>query len=191
MKLAASIFSWIGYGIETIGLMVLLIIGRPVQYYYKSVSYVDYETWPIWVWFLFLLIIFGLLAISLWREFAVSEGHNIACGICTLLFVSLIGGILTLCLSQENLRIENLNEILKHYDKNLRDGEITQEEYDEKIKKLSQPTVKINFVKEIPIKKLKVGEGQKVELLIKYKKLMDDGIITSEDFNKKKEQLLL
>ena len=88
MKTAASIFSWIG------GTLTM-----------------------VYGWWLFspYLGMFGLFLIPLlnnliifivliWREYSVANGKKVACGVCTLIFCALVGGILTLCIPQNQLR---------------------------------------------------------------------------------------
>ena len=36
----------------------------------------------------------------------------------------------------------------------------------------------------------KMSEDEKIELLTKYKKLLDDGVITQEEFDNKKKEIL-
>lgn len=88
MRACASVFSWIG-GVITMALEILWI--APLCQY-------D----PL---FLVLLCIFILwdLFVLFWRQISVSMGHKVGCGVCTLLFVSLVGGILTLCIPEDQL----------------------------------------------------------------------------------------
>ncbi len=41
-----------------------------------------------------------------------------------------------------------------------------------------------------PSTKPKLSENEKVDLILKYKKMLDDGVITKEEFDKKKKELL-
>lgn len=55
--------------------------------------------------YLYISIVCSIVAIIVlvWRDIAVENGHKMACGICTLLFVSKIGGILTLLITEDEL----------------------------------------------------------------------------------------
>lgn len=112
MKTAASIFSWLGgiattiYGIVT----VAKGIDVPVTYqscgYYGGCTYyttVQHQNSPGWLWFLLIFFIILRLIILIWRQCATSNGKKVGCGVCTLLFASIIGGILTLCIPEKEL----------------------------------------------------------------------------------------
>ena len=108
MKTAASFFSWFGGIVTTIFGFITLSQGQditvynynPYTGYSTSVQKVPYDSW-VWVlWVVFLIV---RLLILIWRQYAVSNGSKVACGIFTLLFASLIGGILTLCIPEDQL----------------------------------------------------------------------------------------
>ena len=113
MKTAASIFSWLG-GIATI-IFEFIMVGRgfdvvttgyTYNYHYggyqpyQSVQHVDS---PIWLWVLIVIIAILQFIILIWRQSSVSNGKKVGAGVCTLLFCSLIGGILTLCIPEDDL----------------------------------------------------------------------------------------
>ena len=108
MRTAASIFSWLGGIATTIFGFVYLSKGQTVTYttynyyygYSQSTQTVPYDTW---VWVLWVVFIFVRLIILIWRQCAVASGKKVGCGVCTLLFASLIGGILTLCIPEDQL----------------------------------------------------------------------------------------
>ena len=68
--------------------------------YSQSIETVPY---PTWVWVLWVIFVIVMLIILIWRQTAVENGHKVGCGVCTLLFVSVIGGILTLCIPENQL----------------------------------------------------------------------------------------
>ena len=186
MKIAASIFSWFGGVVETI---YSYFIMREIQGIYGiSLS-------RSWLWGIFLVGIVLRLSILIWREKSVGKGNKIACGVLTLIFVSFIGGILTLRIPQDQL-YENkyvpkkiysnsssaigltqkeIEDKVNIYKSMLQKGTITLTEYEEKMKRLGVKTV---------------GEEHKVDLLKKYKNLLDDGVIDQDEFDKKKQEIL-
>ena len=111
MKIAASITSWLG-GVLTAVLGFWRLFqgkGKIVHLYsvvdpknpvYSSTEIIPFDTWVWVVWFIYLAI---MIAILIWREISVSQGNKIACGIFTLLFAGMLGGILTLCIPIEEL----------------------------------------------------------------------------------------
>ncbi len=99
MTKAAKIFSWLGA-------IVLTIVGYSVflQGYVRTfnppghASYTQVVPYPVWVWLLWALYIVFMYLLVLWRDKCIIHGKKIACGILITLFVSPIGGILTLCI---------------------------------------------------------------------------------------------
>ena len=73
-------------------------------------------------------LVFGILALVRLGKAKCKADIPVWLGVCVLLFVNLIGGILMLCLKDEHLMPKELAE----YKKLLDDGIITQEEYDAK-----------------------------------------------------------
>lgn len=108
MKTAASIFSWLG-GIATI-IFEFITVGRGIDvvttgYTYNHQPYqsVQHVNSPIWLWILIVIIAILQVIILIWRQSSVSNGKKVGAGVCTLLFCSLIGGILTLCIPEDDL----------------------------------------------------------------------------------------
>lgn len=83
MKAVASVFSWIG-GVATV---IIVWFSFAPLFGYNS----TYILIPL------ILTILDLI-ILIWRQYATSHGSKIGCGVCTLLFCSVVGGILTLCI---------------------------------------------------------------------------------------------
>ena len=108
MKTVASVFSWLGGIATTIFGFVYLSQGQVVtyttyNYYYGYSQYTDRIPYPTWVWVLWVIFVIVRLIILIWRQTATSNGKKIGCGVCTLLFASVIGGILTLCIPENEL----------------------------------------------------------------------------------------
>lgn len=112
MRTAASIFSWLGGIVTTIIGFVTLSQGQTVAvtntyynpyYGYSSSTTTQQVPYDTWVWVLWVVFIIVRLIILIWRQSAVANGKKVGCGVCTLLFASLIGGILTLCIPEDQL----------------------------------------------------------------------------------------
>lgn len=144
MDKVAAAFSWI------VG------IGRVIYFWF--VYFMDLQQINPWLFLVPLFYTLVDVGILIWRQADVSEGRKIPSGICTLIFCSLIGGILTICIPEADLYGYQGYMASKIFD-----------EEDEK-KELS--------------------EDEKIELIAKYKKLLDEGTITQEDFEAKKKDLL-
>ena len=176
MKVAASIFSWIGGIITTIVGFVTLSRGQTVTYYsyYNGYSYTQQVPYDSWVWFLWIIFLILRLVILIWRQSSVSRGYKVGCGVCTLLFVSLIGGILTLCIPNDQL---SENYVPASSYKPTITTPIPPIEVDSESRK---PATLID----------PLTEQEKADLILKYKKMCDEGIITQEEFEAKKKDLL-
>ena len=98
MKVASTVLSWIG-GILTVSYIFIPLLAYGASEY------------------LYIPIIYGIfvLIILIWRQVAVACGHKVACGVFTLIFVSLLGGILTLCISESELKEEEGEKTIKVY----------------------------------------------------------------------------
>lgn len=94
MKIAASIFSWLGGATTTI--IAFVIVGTGV---YVPPNF----TAKIAIWVALVILAIFRLIILIWRQTSTSFGEKVKCGIFTLLFVSVIGGILTLCIPEDQL----------------------------------------------------------------------------------------
>lgn len=111
MRTAASIFSWLGGIITTI--IAFVNVGQGVKtavtylyfngYDYSYQMVIVRQPSPGWLWFLVILFTIVRLIILIWRQNAVANGKKVGCGVCTLLLASVIGGILTLCIPEDQL----------------------------------------------------------------------------------------
>lgn len=94
MKTCATVFSWLGGAIGSIaGLINIIQTAQSETPYLPAIS-----LWIIWG-----ISLVVRIAVLIWRQISVNNGKKVACGVCTLLFASLIGGILTLCIPQDQL----------------------------------------------------------------------------------------
>ena len=106
MRKCSTVFTWIGGILSPIILIVRGFMGvvptevrtSPYSYYTK----IEYVT-PGWLWAIFIaLIVLDIIGL-IWREVSLRNGKKIGCGIFTIIFVSKVGGILTLCIPDEQL----------------------------------------------------------------------------------------
>lgn len=104
MKTVASILSWLGGMAVVVVGYALLIRGNVVTYNYADGTSVT-KVLPIHggIYLLWDCYLVFLLLVLLWRQRDVSHGRKTASGICTMLFVSPIGGLLTLLIPKEDL----------------------------------------------------------------------------------------
>ena len=179
MKIAASIFSWIGGVLTTIIGFINLNRGQIVTRfnYATGHSYTEHVPYETWLWILWWIFVIVRLIILIWRQSSVNKGYKVACGICTLIFCSLIGGILTLCIPQYQL-----------------DGDYYASSYTSTPVPPVTPLLKKDSFEDNMVKPADIvetlSEQEKADLILKYKKMLDDGIITQEEFERKKKDLL-
>ena len=253
MKVAASIFSWLGGLVTTIYGFYYLSQGTTVtvqhySYYYGYTYTTEQVPYPSWVWVLWVVFLIIRLIILIWRESAVKNGNKIGCVVCTLLFASLIGGILTLCIPVDqpthkyypktySSNVSSTNEVKKEepefkfvqvkeetdlpigsfveiingfyaaeVGQRVNDGDLCEviDVYGEKIRisvdhissKFAATTDRDNILLKVKNPKYGIDDDEpqkptdKFEEIRKYKELLDEGIITQEEFDKKKEELL-
>ena len=111
MKLASSIVTWLVALANTVLGLVNLIYGvtTPVYKcyngYYGQNCQIVWERQPAasWLWVVFFIALILRIVILIWRQYSINHGKKVGCGVCTLIFVSLIGGILTLCIPEDDL----------------------------------------------------------------------------------------
>lgn len=95
MRIASTIFTWLGGLATTILAFVSVSNGYQVGKYHQQT--------PGWLWAVLVGAAIFRFIILMWRQIAIHNGKKIAPGIFTLLFVSVIGGILTLCIPEDDL----------------------------------------------------------------------------------------
>lgn len=144
METAASVFSWVGGILRTIALWIWFFVVD-----------INISAWLVLIP-LFYTVLSAIILIR--RQSEVAEGRKIPFGINTLIWCSIVGGILTLCIPEDDL--------------NGYEGYLASKMYDE------------------AGEKNELSEDEKIELITKYKKLLDEGTITQEDFEAKKKDLL-
>ena len=227
MKTAATVFSWLGWIVN----LIISIVNLDTVNKYLQMNGLP----KISVIFIIITAVIQF-SILCWRQAAVANGDNVACGIMTLLFVSLLGGIFTLCIREESYvqtprevpqyngritqntgnsrvltrkeRDEQIAVITNMYKK----GVITKAEYYQRVAKLNARCPDAPYVpnvgqgqqkKEKPVLKEEaesekrektataaLSEDEKIATVRKYKQLLDDGIITEEEFTEKKKSIL-
>ena len=113
MKVAASIISWIGGVITTIVGFFTIQAGYDVTFtrhnMYGSYSTTEHHDFPDWIWIIWGVMIAIRIGVLIYRERQVYLGFKTACGILTLIFVSVLGGIFTLCIPEHILYGYNVN----------------------------------------------------------------------------------
>ena len=166
MKTAASIVSWIG-GIITMIINFIYLNSPTVK------NLLSNNTGLIFC--IVVIDITIILTILIWRQRAVNDGKKVACGVCTIIFASVIGGILTLCIPKSEL-----------YDGYISDSYINSGFNNSSAPKLRQPEINQGQPKE----SYAISENERIEMIAKYKKLLDDEAITKEEFDAKKAELL-
>lgn len=189
MRTAASVFSWLGGIATTIFGFIYLSQGQTAtyqqcNYYYGCSTYTQKVAYPTWVWVLWVIFVIIRLIILIWRQVAVENGNKVGCGVCTLLFASLIGGILTLCIPEDQLG--GYTSSSYHSSSSYRpSSSSSSSSYSSSS---YRPTTSTSSSTQTTKKVL--TEDEKIELINKYKKLLDDGVITEEEFEKKKREIL-
>ena len=167
MKTAASVLSWL-VGILTTGLEFFILLRgigvvRTLYDYYGGHRgyYTEIErfAYPGWVWGIWLVLVIIRVAVLIWRQIAVEDGKKIACGICTIIFASAIGGILTLCIPNDQL-LGNYNSYNS-----------------------------LNYPSPNNSRKKYLTEQEKDEAIRANRALLDKGIITKEEYEQRIEEL--
>lgn len=180
MRTAASIFSWLGGIATTIFGFVFLSRGQTVTQtqcnYYGCHTYSENVPYPGWLWALWVIFLILRLIILIWRQIAVGNGNKVGCGVCTLIFASVIGGILTLCIPEDQLgeKLSPLNHSSSAYLS-------SPSSYKQTPSVSSKPS---------PTAKKTMTEDERIELIRQYKQLLDDGVLTQEEFDSRKRDLL-
>ena len=99
IKLASTIVSITEYSIRAILIIVILFIGKRINVY-GEIRYVQFSALECTA--LLTINVVGL-AILIWRQLSIYSGKKTAVGILTLLYVSVVGGILTLLIPDYDL----------------------------------------------------------------------------------------
>ncbi len=111
MTKASNIVSWIGGALTTITEILLMALGIdvPVQHcylYYPCRIIMEHYSFPSWLWIPVIIGALIRLVILIFRPYQYSEVNKIGYGVITLIFVSLVGGILTFCIPKRELHLE-------------------------------------------------------------------------------------
>ena len=170
MKTAASVFSWLIGIVRMIFDIFYLPLALASATLIKQllpnsdILTVGTDSLSSFFWIVTFISFISKIVILIWRQVSVASGHKVGSGIFTLLFVTLIGGILTLCIPENEL---NNNQYSPY-----------------------NVTNNINIPADNKQISIKNTEDDIIKLLTSYKKMFDDGVITQEEFEKKKAELL-
>ena len=107
MKKACSVVSWLTYLIGYGALAGSLALGRLGVVKVCNTWGCHYETvrqpYPFIVWIIYIIfVVLGLFVLS-YREVAVNRGNKTLAGVLTIIFASVPGGIMTLCIPDYQL----------------------------------------------------------------------------------------
>jgi len=91
MKVVACVFSWLG------GIISIIIAFVYTGILTNGAGY----DWLLWV--IAASYAIGNISILIYRESQIRNGGKVASGVLTLIFCSLVGGILTLCIPEDQL----------------------------------------------------------------------------------------
>lgn len=211
MRTTSGVISWLSFIVVTIIGFVVLGQGQTTTYYVTTGYYgTGYYTttnvpYPTWLWIIFIVATVIRIIILFSRPFMLDNGNRAGAGVLTLFFVSFIGGILTFCIPDSDLvEPEGLtNTTTTHYvvekpkyfteaesekEKEIlrsifNKGAIDIDEYNQRLNEINAKTIKDK-------KPAKPTPAEKADLIIKYKKMLDDGTITEEEFNKLKSKII-
>lgn len=120
-------------------------------------------------------LIFGILAINKINT-ATKKDELVGMGVCAILFCSTLGGIFMLCITDEELQ-SNVQYVQPEYV----DNQNNQVEYVVESQEQSNKNTE---------NKEQNPDIDNVELLSRYKNLLDKGIISQEEYEQKKEEIL-
>lgn len=253
MEKAARVFNWLGYigilvtflvlGIEYTSLANTYDCSNYYSYSCSKVLYNYYNGLSITMWALLGIYVLVMLPVSIWIDNQItSRGNVVAAGIVSILFLGIIGGILTVCCqslydastsySSRNYGRDNSEE-KQHYSfkveekpsspsfsfkagekyklaKNVytpyglvyKGSEVTITEItsafcmaDVVLENGQKANVNLMYSDlEEPIQNEEPvnssSEMETIKILKEYKSLLDNGVITQEEFDKKKKELL-
>lgn len=109
MRTASSILCWIGGLLDIVlGFLMLPPLGGIPYYTLETVGRVqrwvlNYYRLPPYFWSIYLGYAVLCLILLFWRQYSLASGKKKLCGILSLIFISPIGGILTLCIPNYDL----------------------------------------------------------------------------------------
>lgn len=83
MRKAANVIAIISFLINTIGGLIIILVTR---------------SFPVWAWLLWILYELVGFVILVTRPTMIDSDHKVACGVLTLLFISVLAGIFTFCI---------------------------------------------------------------------------------------------
>lgn len=83
MRKAANVIAIISFLINTIGVLIIILVTR---------------SFPVWAWLIWILYELVGFVILVTRPTMIDSDHKVACGVLTLLFISVLAGIFTFCI---------------------------------------------------------------------------------------------
>lgn len=170
MRTLSTIFSWAGTALDTIfGFIILEVYKMNLWYYAKYYFYYignmnDFAILIRVVFWSFTVLSFIVLII---REISLSKGHKVVVGILTIIFASQLGGMFTLLIPEEQLQKEE-NNFYNPYN----------------IEKLAKAKTDADSFAST------VSEKDVSDLLFAYRKMLEDGVITIDQYEAKKREVL-
>jgi len=127
-------------------------------------------------------LVFGILALNKLNT-ATKKEELVGMGVCALLFCSTLGGIFMLCVTDEDLQSNvRFEQSQTEYVDNSNDGRY--DDQNDQVTAVEQPQDQTNEISE------QSPEMDNVELLARYKNLLDKGIISKKEYEEKKEEIL-
>ena len=127
-------------------------------------------------------LVFGILALNKLNT-ATKKEELVGMGVCALLFCSTLGGIFMLCVTDEDLQSNvRFEQNQTEYVDNSNDGRY--DDQNDQVTTVEQPQEQTNEISE------QSPEMDNVELLARYKNLLDKGIISKKEYEEKKEEIL-
>ena len=109
MKVAACILSWVGAALTTFVELFSLFSGATIMYQkldpytLKYVTVSEHIDFPIWAWVVWFVLLAARLAVLFYREVSIYYCRKVKCGVLTIIFASILGGIFTLCIPEYSL----------------------------------------------------------------------------------------
>ena len=126
-------------------------------------------------------LVFGILALNKLNT-ATKKEELVGMGVCALLFCSTLGGIFMLCVTDEELQSNvRFDQTQTEYVDN---QNVPQYDDQNEHVTVEQPQDQTNENPE------QSPEMDNVELLARYKNLLDKGIISKKEYEEKKEEIL-
>lgn len=176
MRKAATALTYIGGILTALNLWIDCLI---VSIIATSV----YDAWFVWFSLVFPIAYSVFLIVYLSLRF-VTKNNKVAWGITTILFVSAVGGILTLCTPNSQLECYPHSRIYKDsLPQKVRVVRVVSSNGANVAKPSQSRNVQTSTNSSLT-------EDEKIERIAKYKKLYDDGVLTEEEYKEKRKKYI-